>query len=55
LERPSLQQLKKDPFLANIDWSKIEKEEVASPYIPQFNSIISWEGKLPSLVYLQNK
>jgi len=32
-KRPSLRQLKKDPFFADIDWNMLEKKELAPPQI----------------------
>ena len=30
-KRPSLKDLKKDPFFAEIDWNKLEKKEILPP------------------------
>lgn len=51
--RPSLAEIKKDPCFKDIGWEQITKELKVSPYIPELKSVFSWEGKLPSIVSLE--
>jgi hypothetical protein len=53
-ERPTLKQVKMDPFFGGVDWEMMGREEIGSPYVPELHSVFNWEGKLPSIVYLQN-
>ena len=36
-KRPSLQDLKKDAFFADIDWVKLEKKEISPPQVLKKN------------------
>ena len=54
-QRISLNEIKKDEWFDEIDWQKLKKQQLVAPYVPDPHRLKEWQGKLPTVVYLEEK